>query len=150
MKILISESQLSRLVNEQISGVPLLRKLAYKSKLNFGKFKDLTVQDLINLGRKSYLRYIYYNLNGISFIDDVLRDIKIIGDGYDYTIQKPGINPDLGNEINQKFFRSFSPDVKEKIEKRMSGERIGNLIQKRSFDDKKYSKGNLQRINHGH
>ena len=57
--------------------VPLLRTLSFKSKLGFGKYADMTVYEIINLDKSDYLRWIYYNVNGISFNNEVLFKIRI-------------------------------------------------------------------------
>ena len=49
-----------------------LRKLTERSTLNFGKFKGMKIGDLIKFNRLAYIRWIYYNIEGLSFIDDIL------------------------------------------------------------------------------
>lgn len=140
----------NRVLGEQITSVPLLRKLSYKSKLNFGKFNNLTVQEILNLNRKSYLRFIYYNYEGISFIDDILRELKIYGDDYDDRISKPGKDPELGNELSDLRYQSFDDKIKKNLEKRQVGQSNNKMSQFTLRDKIGYSKGNLQRRNHGH
>jgi len=53
--------------------VILLRKLTEKSKLNFGEYRDYTVQQLIDLKKLYILRSYYYTLSKISYIDSILE-----------------------------------------------------------------------------
>ena len=87
-----TQEVLNKLAQNNITPTPTLRKLSFKSKMGFGKYADLTVQEIINMQRTSYLRAIYYNLEGISFLDEVLEKLRIIGPDHDYTIPKPGKN----------------------------------------------------------
>lgn len=56
-----------------------LRKLSFKSKLNFGKHHYLTVEFILNNKREGdkYLRYVYFNYSNIDFLPDVLKALKI-------------------------------------------------------------------------
>ena len=67
-----------------------LRKLAYKSTMNFGKYADYTVQQVLDQnpidGRK-YLIWVYYNSSNISFNDLILEKLGIKKEN---TIKKPG------------------------------------------------------------
>ena len=51
------------------------RKLSYKSTLDFGKYKGFTVNDILNLGHTRYLRWVYFNFDMLSFIDEILDKI---------------------------------------------------------------------------
>lgn len=127
----------------------LLRKMSYKSVVGFGKYKELTVQEIINLGHTAYLRYLYYNIEGISFVDDVLKDIGVYSDKYDYRIEKPGKNPELGDELFNIKINNMSFNNKSHFNK------VNNIrknVKNRDFkrlDNKTFSKSNLQRWNQG-
>ena len=72
-----------------MSDVTLLRKLTFKSTMKFGKYYDLTVQNILDLyGHKgiSYLAWVYYSSDKISFMDDVLDSLFITKD---CRIEKP-------------------------------------------------------------
>lgn len=58
--------------------------------MNFGKYYDLTVQQVIDKGHRAYLRWCYFNNSMISFNDDVLNDIGIT---INHRIIKPGKDP---------------------------------------------------------
>ena len=73
--------------------VTLLRKLTEKSVFGFGKYNGLTIRQVLDLNHPQYLRWIYFNINEISFVDEILGEIKI---SENYRIKKPGANKELG------------------------------------------------------
>ena len=85
-----------------MSDVTLLRTLTRKSTLKFGKFHDLTVQNVLdsqNMKGRSLLRFYYFNSSKISFIDDLLDELNIPPE---FRIPKPGnITPDEWRVINR-------------------------------------------------
>ena len=84
-----------------------LRKLTLKSKLGFGKYSDETVQHLIDRkGRKAicYLRWAYFNLSKISFVDDLL--INVLKISKEDLIQKPSTNHN--QEIKDKYYFNYN------------------------------------------
>jgi len=66
--------------------IPTLRILTAKSKLGFGKWKDYTVQELIDLRREIVLVSAYYKLTSINYVEEVLIKLKITEE---YRIEKP-------------------------------------------------------------
>jgi hypothetical protein len=59
----------------------ILRKLSRKSTLNFGKYADYTVEQVLTqnpIDGMSYLTWVYYNSSNISFIEDILVQLGII------------------------------------------------------------------------
>jgi hypothetical protein len=81
----------------------VLRKLSNKSKIGFGKFADLRVSEIINLQRKAYLRWLYYNVEGITFLDEILEQIGI---SETYLINKPGKNPDMYEQLDANVYEA--------------------------------------------
>jgi len=77
--------------------IPTLRTLTMKSKLGFGKHKDLTVRRIIDLNRQLDLVSAYYKLTSINFTEDVLMELKIFKD---MRIPKPSSN----REMYEKYF----------------------------------------------
>ena len=75
----------------------MLRKLTFKSIIGFGNYKDLTVQDLINLQREMELVQIYYNLAKIDYVPEVKEALCI---DERRSIKKPGTD-----STAFKFFR---------------------------------------------
>ena len=68
----------------------ILRKLSRKSTLNFGKYADYTVDQVLTqnpIDGMHYLIWLYYNSSNISFIEDVLIQLGITADN---RIDKPG------------------------------------------------------------
>ena len=63
----------------------LLRKLTRKSTLNFGKFKDYTVEHLFGMKKQIELTSIYFKLSTITFTDDILNELVI---DEEYRIEK--------------------------------------------------------------
>ena len=148
-RIILTETQLenvlSTIVSEQISDAVTLRKMSYKSIIPLGKFKGMPVQQVLDLGHTAALRWIYYNVQGLSFTDEVLRDIKVIGDDFDYSIKKPGTDPELGDTVFNTYYKNL-PDHTKKYLQRKSQSNFGH--HERS-DRKSFSKDNMRRKNHG-
>jgi hypothetical protein len=121
-----------------------LRKLTKKSIINFGKYKGQTVEEILRLGKRSYLRYLYYNLEGITFIDEILDEIAIYEDR---RIPKPGKNPEYGTEIENLIFDKYaSPLSKYHYKSQAKAQDVHNKI----VDGMKFGRGRLARQNQGH
>lgn len=133
-----------------MSDVTLLRTLTRKSILKFGQYSDLQVQNLLDLQRYKYLRWVYFNCSNISFMNDILDEIKI---PLNFRIVKPSKNPDLNLELQKVIFENLSDDYKEmylkkqeKIGKKMSK---GKAITKMKQNENCYKKDYLRRKNQG-
>jgi hypothetical protein len=109
------------------------RILTRKSKLNFGKHKDLTVQRLLDLRKPLVLISSYFKLTSIDFKDNILKELEIEGE---YVILKPGAS----KELYYKFLKEKG--YKRPIRDRLSG---ANIMLK----ERKINKRKLQSINHG-
>ena len=90
-----------------ISECTLLRKLSFKSVMKFGKFADMSVQQVIDSKNKSYLRWVYYNSSMIDFLPEVLDVLGIIPAE---RISKPGEDKAHWNEIAKRAKESISKD----------------------------------------
>lgn len=66
-----------------------MRKLARKSRLGFGyqDIKSITIQDIMIMNKHKELIKIYYGLDKITFMDDILDELGI---AEDMRIEKPG------------------------------------------------------------
>jgi len=64
----------------------LLRKMTEKSTMNFGKYSELTVRQVIDINT-SYIVWSYYNSSKITFVDELLDEINISAE---HRIEKPG------------------------------------------------------------
>ena len=125
----------------------LLRTLTVKSTMGFGIYKELKVGEVINLNKKQYLRWCYYNLSNITFTEDILIQLGITEE---YRIEKPGKNVEHGVLLDELIFSMYSDKAQDAIKK--SREKRGSAKRKKDklFDKIRFSKGNLQRLNHGH
>ncbi len=66
-----------------------MRKLARKSRLGFGyqDIKNITIQDILIMNKHKELIKIYFGLDKITFMDDILDELGITED---MRIEKPG------------------------------------------------------------
>ena len=123
----------------------ILRKMSRKSVFDFGKHKDKSVQQLFDLLNIRYLRWIYFNMSGITFFDDILDQLKITEE---YRIEKPGKNPEMYDYINNKLYKKMSLKRRglfKQVMKKRSKMRMRNIL-----NEAYLSKGKLQSLNHGH
>ena len=125
----------------------LLRTLAKKSILGFGKYADMTIKNLLDLNRTTYLRWIYYNMDMISFSNEILEEIKISDD---FKIQKPGKAPEKHDLLNDILWDKIGSFNKFKQESHRKKVRKARAVNRSIVDKKRFSKANLTRINHGH
>ena len=129
-----------------MSDITLLRKLSLKSKLNFGQYPDLSIQELINLERKSYLRWVYFNCDKITFFDEILDEIKI---PLEFRIEKPSKSPEKYIELDQIIKSKMSPLLKHINEKKKKKyQKVKRKISV-SIDKKTFSKDSLRLKNQG-
>lgn len=110
--------------------IATLRTLTRKSKLNFGKFKEDTVQQLLDRRKHIDLIAAYYKLSAINFTEDVLEELKIYADD---RIQKPSIN-------KEKYYL-----VLDRYPGRYRNKEIEKMVPK----TKAFKKSYLQAKNHG-
>jgi hypothetical protein len=156
--IRITESQLDGLIKRAIikeireskktiqEDAVLLRTMTDKSVINFGQFKGQTVGEILRLGKKAYLRYIYYNIEGLSFVDDILHEIGILTDKHDDRIEKPGKDPELGKKVEDGFAKHTPFRVKSHYKSKLKAREIGKSI----VDKRQFSKGKMSWKNQGH
>ena len=112
--------------------IPTLRTLTRKSKLGFGKYKDLTVQKILDMKMPLVLISPYYKLTSINYMDDILIELKITKE---YRIEKPSANKD-------EYYRFLSENG-FKLRDRGQG------VDKLKKQTKSLSKAQLQSINQG-
>lgn len=129
--------------------VVTLRRLTLKSILGIGKYKLISVQQIIDLGDISYLRYIYYCYSGIDFAEEVKLACKIKSDE---EITKPGVDKELYERLlkrNADRLKHCS-DYKYRahMEKVLNAQSRGRYAQ--FCRESRMSKGAMQRINQGH
>jgi len=129
-----------------MSDVILLRKLAFKSQLNFGKYADLTIQQLLDLGKKKYLRWVYFNCSNISFIDDILELINIYEE---YRIPKPSKDLYMFEAHKQEIDKHTYGLTKHINNMKVNKNKKNDLRSEKNFEKNYFSKANLTRRNHG-
>jgi len=112
--------------------IPTLRILTRKSKLRFGKKKELTVQKILDLRQPLILISAYYKLTSINFTEDILIELKITKD---YRIEKPSSNKD-------EYYRFLNENGYE-----IKNMGVGSDIMKKRTGA--FSKSQLQGFNHG-
>ena len=112
-----------------------LRTLTKKSTLWFGKYDGVSIQQILNLSKNSYLRWIYYNIEGISFMDDILEEITVRGER---KIKKPGIMPEMGKKVTDENFENMNGRTKSHMKKviRINKEIKEKKTIKRSIEEK--------------
>jgi len=123
----------------------IFRILTLKSRLKFGNYAQDTVKSVIGIGKKSYLRWAYYNLSHISFTDDILDEIDI---PIEKRISKPGKNPVMGAELADEIIESYSPGFRLKMNKNQKNWDMLRLAKIRR--ESGASRRQLHMINHGH
>lgn len=124
-----------------------LRTLAWKSILGFGKYHDLSVQEIYNLHNTRYLRWCYFNCSMISFNDEILEKLKIYDD---YKIDKPGKDPELHEKLNS-LIKSYMK--REYILGASQKKKVMRKIRKAKVDSysfKVQTKNTLKNKNQGH
>jgi hypothetical protein len=136
-----------------------LRKLAHKSMWTYGKYDGYTVSNII-ITNKIYLLWAYYNLEKISFIDEILDDFANTYDNFKL-IDKPGKDPDYYKSI-RRF--SYNDLTKQQLFNKMTANRINGKQHSQalltayrkakskeihSFRNEHLSKESLQALNHG-
>jgi hypothetical protein len=87
-----------------------LRKLTRKSRLGFGykEIKEIRIQDILIMNKHKELIKIYFGLDKITFMDDILDELGI---SEDMRIEKPGKIKDL--EERNKIVAQALETVKE-------------------------------------
>ena len=73
----------------------LLRTMTMRSKIGFGSYADLCVQELIQLKKYKELIQMYYQLGKINFDDEVK---EYLGIKFELIIDKPGKNYEMYQE----------------------------------------------------
>lgn len=131
-----------------MSGAITLRKLTRLSSMKFGQYKDLRVQELLDLKRYRYLRWCYYCCSGITFTEDILEEIGIIK-----FIDKPGKDETFFEEecrikdSNQENLTGVTKIIyQRKVNKIVKG-KMANLTNNQNANP---SRKSMQWKNHGH
>lgn len=124
----------------------LLRKLSRKSTLKFGMYSDNTVQELLTFKRFNYLRWVYFNQDKITFMDDILDELSITEH---YRIKKPGKCPEKYRELYEEKKAKISGKLKMITKKIKNKNNRIKLAKFEGSEAKVYTKGRMQAKNHG-
>jgi len=93
-----------------------LRKLTRKARLGFGykEIKDVTIQDILIMNKHKELIKIYFGLDKITFMDDILDELGITEE---MRIEKPGKIRDYSerDEVVKKALVSVKARKKEEV-----------------------------------
>lgn len=76
--------------------VVTLRTLTFKSKLGFGKYKNMTVIEMIGAKQHKHLTSSYYKLSKINFSEEVLLALNI---SEEFRMKKPSTDLTKYNEF---------------------------------------------------
>lgn len=123
---------------------PTLRTLTAKSVLWFGKHEGKSIQQMLDINETTYLRWIYYNIKGVSFIPEILDEIYV---REPHRINKPGINPDLHQELTDALIASMGIKKQSHLKRRAKAKSIEQKVREKRTS---ISLAVLQSKNHGH
>jgi hypothetical protein len=128
-----------------------LRTLTWKSVIWWGKYEGLSIRQIFDLKHTGWLRFIYYNNSEITFIDEILEKIRVFGETFDHKINKPGKDPEKGQEVSKWCFLKYGDKFGFAHADNLF--KIPDKIQHKKtiqYEKIAFSKGNLQRMNQGH
>lgn len=120
----------------------LLRKLSRKSILQEGKYSGLSIQEMINLGHTRILRWYYYNLSNIDFLEDIKNEIGITPDVY---INKPGVDKRLSDVVNEIMLSKMP------MKGKMHQQKLNKVVAEKTYrkSSRVLTKAQMQAKNHG-
>lgn len=120
----------------------LLRTLTEKSKLGFGRYADVPVWKLLErLSTRSYLVWVYYNNDRVTFKDEILDQLRITD-----RIEKPGKSPDKFEEYQMTV--KWSMKAKYGWNYITKGRKSRNIFLTRKRKISTITKGKMQAKNH--
>ena len=133
---------------QENSGTTNLRTLTRKSTLGFGKNANDKIDTLLKV-QHGYLVWVYFNCSKITFIPEILEELKITGE---WLIEKPGTAPE---EFQYEFKRTNSTYKDLPIEEKrvIYNRKRRNEVRKATmtfYSRKNNSKSAAQHFNQGH
>ena len=130
----------------------LLRIMTRKSILNFGYAgnRDLSVQMMLDIGRKKQLISSYFGLEKINYTVDILEEIGIYPH---FIIDKPGKVTNIDEMVNKVYQNLYkdSTDIERMMASNKS-KKANNLMRNRNITLQEKHNNNteyLKRKNHG-
>ena len=139
-----------------------LRTMARKSVIDWpGRYTGRSIQQMLDLKNYRALRWYYYNYSKITYQDDILEEIGITDR---WRIAKPGTDPELNEKLNEwkeqnvtcYLGRLSDENAKEayakggKVKKKIKSAAWRRYRDFKRKDNRDFSKGEMQSINHGH
>lgn len=135
-----------------------LRTMARKSVFSFGKHEGLSVQQVLDLKDYSWLRWCYFNCSMLSFLPDILDEVRILDD---FRIEKPGTDAEKYEAYKKYMEVGFALKLKKsgktegcsiynKVYKRRRTAARNRMLSVMHADKAYFSKASMQRRNHGH
>ncbi len=126
----------------------LLRTLALKSVMGFGKYRELPVWKILDMGKTRYLRHIYYQCSNISFNEEILLKLKITNE---WRITKPGTDKNMMDILDEHMLLNASTEGKRLygISKKNDSAGKKNRAETKLYTRYESAKS-LQSRNHGH
>lgn len=133
---------------QEQSYVCLLRTLTRKSVFGFGydDKKDLSMQQLLDTNCQAMMIRAYYQLSKITFTEDILNELGIIGD---LRIQKPG-KVEINDPIVIKAVNNYYKDKDHLKEwSKANSRKIQSKKTAKRIKGKMFSKETMRLRNHG-
>lgn len=122
----------------------LYRICTEKSRIGFGKYADLTVGDVLKID-KGYIVYLYYSAPKFSLHASILERLEM------QPIAKPGTSEDELRAWRRKESAKYTAEERMhgwmKKRARIKRNAVGALM--RAKEAARFTKGQLQAINHG-
>jgi hypothetical protein len=120
-----------------------LRTMTLKSKFDGGKKDGFSIQQLIDLKRFRYLRWVYYTYDRINYNEEVLEILKIT----DMQIDKPGKDFKTAKAVEEFFDSKIPFKTRQHLNKKHK--KIQLAKKAHAYNDRRNSKSSLQGKNHG-
>lgn len=117
--------------------------MTYRSAFTFGKYKGLTVQNILEI-EPFYLKWAYYHIQSITYIPELLT---LLGIYPPYEIEKPGVDPEFFEKLKKHNATLLTDTARDQMNKR----RKINATRRCNFFKfaTQFTKRELQAINHG-
>lgn len=130
--------------------ITILRTMTWLSKIDAEgtKWHGCTIQQIFDGGHKSYLRYMYYHYDRLTFIPEILNALAI---REEYRIKKPGKNLEMYEKLKIHFKelpanKGVNKIIRDKYGKKQFKK---SLIKQHYNDSVKFSKNSLRLKNQG-
>lgn len=124
---------------------PLYRILTEKSPLNFGKYADFKLGDVLKINEE-YVVWMYATMPQISLHDSILERLGLP------KIKKPGIDEQVLKDWHKREREKYTEEERlhgaYALARKIKRNKVARLMEAK--DATRFTKGQLQAINHGH